>query len=95
MDFFIKFIRPFTTQQWKGLFFLQKGGLDMPQENEAKETNTRTRIKLSQNAKGLIQWEISAEYDTPEKSTEMLGKTIDLVKSLIAEKGLKAVEDAA
>lgn len=37
----------------------------MPEETV--ETNTRTRIKFSQNAKGLIQWEISTEYDSPEK----------------------------
>jgi len=59
------------------------------------ENNTRTRVKLSQTAKGLVQYEISSEYDTPEKSIEMLGKTIDLVKGLIAEKGLKSVDDVA
>lgn len=67
----------------------------MAEENKVTENNTRTRIKLSQTAKGLIQYEISAEYDTPEKSTEMLGKTIDLVKDLISKKGLKAVDEVA
>ena len=65
----------------------------MPEE--VTETNTRTRVKLTQSAKGLIQWEITAEYDTPEKSIEMLGKTVDQVKALIAEKGLKSVEEVA
>ena len=65
----------------------------MPEK--ASETNTRTRIKISQTAKGLVQWEVSSEYDTPEKSAEMLGKTVDLVKALIAEKGLKAVDEGA
>ena len=63
----------------------------MPEE--VTETNTRTRIKLTQTAKGLIQFEISAEYDTPEKSIEMLGKAVDQVRALIAEKGLKSVDD--
>lgn len=67
----------------------------MPEDTKVTETNTRTRIKLSQTAKGLIQYEISAEYDTPEKSTEMLGKTIDLVKALIKDKGLTAVDEVA
>lgn len=62
---------------------------------EKTESNTRTRIKLSQTAKGLVQYEVSAEYDTPEKSAEELSKAIDLIKNLIAEKGLKAVDEVA
>ena len=65
----------------------------MPEETT--ETNTRTRIKLSQTAKGLVTWEISAEYDTPEKSVEMMSQAIDKVKSLIAEKGLKPADESA
>ena len=65
----------------------------MPEE--VTETNTRTRIKLTQTTKGLIQFEISAEYDTPEKSIEMLGKAVDQVRALISEKGLKSVDDIA
>lgn len=64
-------------------------------ETTVSETNTRTRIKLSQSAKGLFSYEISAEYDTPEKSVEMLGKAIDQVKALIASKGLKTVDEVA
>lgn len=67
----------------------------MPEETIAQESNSRTRIKLSQTAKGLVQYEISTEYDTPEKSIEMLGKTIDQVRLLIAEKNLKSVEESA
>lgn len=37
----------------------------------------------------------STEYDTPEKSIEMLGKAIDQVKTLIAEKNLKSVDEPA
>ncbi len=67
----------------------------MAEENKVTESNTRTRIKLAQTSKGLIQWEISTEYDSPEKSIEMLGKTVDQVKALIAEKGLKSVDEGA
>ena len=51
----------------------------MAEENNVTESNTRTRIKLSQTAKGLVQWEISTEYDSPEKSREMLGKAVRLL----------------
>ena len=65
------------------------------QHNEERESNTRTRIKFTQSTKGVVSWEISAEYDTPEKSIEMLSQTIDKVKALIKEKGLTAADDAA
>lgn len=65
------------------------------QLNEVKDSNTRTRIKFTQSTKGVITWEISAEYDTPEKSIEMLGQTIDKVKALLKEKGLQSADDAA
>lgn len=63
--------------------------------NEEKESNTRTRVKLTQSTKGIISWEISAEYDTPEKSIEMLGQAIDKVKTLLKEKGLKEASEVA
>jgi len=64
-------------------------------ENQPNENNTRTRINLSQTAKGLVTFDITAEYDTPEKSIEMLGKAVDQVRALIAEKGLKSVDEVA
>ncbi len=65
------------------------------EENKVSESNTRTRINLSQTAKGLVTFDITAEYDTPEKSVEMLGKAIDQVKALIKEKGLLSVDPIA
>lgn len=56
-----------------------------------EENNTRTRINFSETAKGMIQWDITAEYDTPEKSVEMAGKAIDMARQLIKEKGLVEV----
>ena len=67
----------------------------MPEETKQTENNTRTKIKLTQSSKGVVQWEISTEYDTVEKSVQMMGEAIDKVKALIAEKGLKSVDDAA
>lgn len=60
-----------------------------------EESNTRTRINLSQNSKGLVPFDITAEYDTPEKSIEMLGKAVDQVRDLIKEKGLTPVDSVA
>ena len=65
----------------------------MPEE--VTETNTRTRIKLTQSTKGVVTWEISAEYDTPEKSIEMMSQALDKVKALIKEKGLTPADESA
>lgn len=59
------------------------------EDTKVTESNTRTRINISLTAKGAAQWDITCEYDSPEKSTEQMGKAIDLARSLIAEKGLK------
>ena len=59
------------------------------EETKVTETNTRTRINISLNAKGAAQYDITCEYDTPEKSTEQMSKSIDLVRALLTEKGLK------
>ena len=59
-----------------------------------EESNTRTRINFSLNAKGFVQWDITAEYDTPEKSAEMMKQAIDLVRQVIKDKGLTEVPAA-
>ena len=55
----------------------------------------RTRMNLSQTAKGLYQIEVTAEYETPELTAENLAKAIDLAKQVCAEKGLPMVTTAA
>jgi hypothetical protein len=60
----------------------------MPEETAVNETNTRTRINISLSAKGLAQWDLTCEYDTPEKSIEEMSKTIDMVRNLLKEKGI-------
>ena len=57
--------------------------------NEVSESNTRTRINFSLNSKGVVQWDCTCEYDTPEKSVDEMSKTIDLVRNLLKEKGLQ------
>lgn len=58
-------------------------------ENEKSESNMRTRMNVSITAKGLAQWDITAEYDTPELSEKNLSDAIDRVRKVIKEKGLK------
>lgn len=53
------------------------------------ESNTRTRINISLSAKGFAQWDLTCEYDTPEKSLEEMGKTIDMVRNLLKDKGIQ------
>ena len=58
-------------------------------ETTVNETNTRTRINISLNAKGKAQFDLTCEYDTPEKSIEEMSKTIDMVRALLKEKGIE------
>lgn len=67
----------------------------MPEETTVNETNTRTRINISLSAKGLAQWDLTCEYDTPEKSIEEMSKTIDMVRNLLKEKGIPEAEVTA
>ena len=57
--------------------------------------SARTRINLSQTAKGLIQFEVTVEYPTPEESAEKLGRAIDRVREVAKAKGLRLVDEVA
>ena len=61
----------------------------MPEDAKVNETNTRTRINISLNARGKAQFDLTCEYDTPERSIEEMGKTIDMVRALLKEKGIE------
>jgi hypothetical protein len=54
-------------------------------------TNKRVRINLSETAKGLIQWDITAEFETVEETKTALSEAIDATREIIKEKGLKEV----
>lgn len=58
---------------------------------EQQQTNTRVRMKLSETAKGLIQWEVTSEFDSVEQSAEELSKAIKAVKQVIKDNGLTEV----
>lgn len=65
----------------------------MPEEKATSES--RVRINLSQSAKGLVQFDITAEYQTPEAAAVALGQAIDQARAICAEKGLKLADAAA
>lgn len=54
-------------------------------------TNKRVRINLSETAKGLIQWDITAEFETVEETKKALSEAIDAAREIIKEKGLTEV----
>ena len=62
---------------------------------EQHETNTRTRVNISLSSKGTAQWDLTCEYDTPEKSIKEMDKTIDLVRNLLKDKGIPEAGSAA
>lgn len=54
-------------------------------------TNKRVRINLSETAKGLVQWDITAEFETVEETKKALADAIDAAREIIKEKGLQEV----
>ena len=53
----------------------------------------RCRMNVSTTAKGLAQWDVTAEYETPEESANQLGKAIDMLTDTCRSKGLKLVTE--
>lgn len=56
-------------------------------------SNSRTRINMSQTAKGLWQIDVTAEYDTPEQTASALSDAIERARGVAEEKGLQLVSD--
>lgn len=54
-------------------------------------TNKRVRINLSETAKGFVQWDITAEFETVEETKKALSEAIDAAREVIKEKGLTEV----
>ena len=54
-------------------------------------TNKRVRINLSETAKGLVQWDITAEFETVEETRKALADAINAAREVIKEKGLQEV----
>lgn len=54
-------------------------------------TNKRVRINLSETAKGLIQWDITAEFESVKETKAALSAAIDAAREVINAKGLTEV----
>lgn len=59
--------------------------------NMPEAANKRVRINLSETAKGLVQWDITAEFETVEETKKALADAIDAARDVIKEKGLQEV----
>jgi len=62
---------------------------------EQHETNTRTRVNLTQSTKGIVTFDITCEYDTVDKSIEEMEKAVNKTRELIKKLGLKSADEAA
>jgi hypothetical protein len=56
---------------------------------------TRVRMNFGMNAKGLVQMDLTVEYETPEETALAARKAIDEYRAICAEKGLKLADSAA
>ena len=72
---------PKATSSAKGLF--------IKEFSMEEKTQKRVRINLSQTAKGLVQFDCTAEFETPEECGAALSKAIDEARRVIEAKGLK------
>lgn len=55
------------------------------------QTNKRVRINLSQTAKGLVQFDVTAEFETVEECEKQLDEAVKSAKRVIAANELKEV----
>ena len=62
---------------------------------EQHETNTRTRVNLTQSTKGIVTFDITCEYDTVDKSIEEMEKAVNKTRELIKKLGLKSADEVA
>lgn len=61
----------------------------------AEGTINRTRMNFGMNAKGLVQMDVTVEYDNTDRAAEEARKAIDEYKAICSEKGLKLADSAA
>jgi hypothetical protein len=58
---------------------------------EQQATTKRVRINLSQTAKGLVQFDVTAEFDTVAESEKQLDAAIKAARRVMAANNLKEV----
>jgi hypothetical protein len=56
-----------------------------------EQSNKRVRINISLMAKGLVQWDITSEFESLEETKKNLADAINSVREVIKEKGLTEV----
>jgi hypothetical protein len=56
-----------------------------------ERTNRRMRMNVSITAKGKAQWDVTAEYDTPDETDRNLREGIRLVREAVKAAGLEEV----
>ena len=57
------------------------------------QSNKRVRMNLSKTAKGLVQFDATAEFETVEECEKNLDAAVKAAKRVIAANGLKEVHE--
>jgi tripartite-type tricarboxylate transporter receptor subunit TctC len=52
------------------------------------ENNKRTRMNVSITEKGKAQWDVTAEYETPEETDRNLREAITRIRAAVKDAGL-------
>ena len=58
---------------------------------EEQKTNKRVRINLSQNSKGAVSIDCTAENETAAENEAALNEAFEVARRVIAKNGLKEV----
>ena len=58
---------------------------------EVQSTNKRVRINVSLTAKGLAQWDITAEFETVAECEKELDAAVKAAKRVLSANNLKEV----
>lgn len=58
---------------------------------EGQKTNRRVRMSLSQTAKGLVQFDVTAEFETSAECEKELDAAVKAARRVTAANGLKEV----
>jgi hypothetical protein len=59
------------------------------------ENSKRTRMNFGMNAKGLVQMDVTVEYETVEETAAAARKAIDEYRAICSEKSLRLADSAA
>ena len=62
---------------------------------EEVKSESRVRMNISQNAKGVVQLDVTVEFPTVVEAAAALGKAIDEARLIVSGRGLKLASDVA